>query len=346
MSAGVAPANGEGMGMLKMKFRSMVAASLVALALTGCGSTSDADAGQASEAAAACDRDCLLQAAESYLEALAAHDPSKVPLSPDVTFVENLKRLKPGEGLWQTTTAGKTEFALTVPDPVTQQVGWLGVIEQSGKPVLLALRLKFADGKIAEAEHLVGPPAQGKMDNLKTVRPGFFTEIPADQRLSHDELISIGAAYYDALDDNDGSKAPFAADCERHENGMITAGANAGTPPGWQPGQPRTSSDCAKQLDSQTFVYVDKIENRRLVAADPVTGLVMGFSHFRHPMTNLPYKVINTDGSTTERNKENMPYKPFDFPAAHIFKIGPDGKIHEIEASGITTDFNSPTGWE
>jgi hypothetical protein len=33
-------------------------------------------------------------------------------------------------------------------------------------------------------------------------------------------------------------------------------------------------------------------------------------------------------------------------PAAHIFKIGADGKVHEIEAMGFTAPLNSPTGWE
>jgi hypothetical protein len=33
-------------------------------------------------------------------------------------------------------------------------------------------------------------------------------------------------------------------------------------------------------------------------------------------------------------------------PAAHIFKIGPEGQIHEIEAVGAVVPYNSPTGWE
>jgi hypothetical protein len=33
-------------------------------------------------------------------------------------------------------------------------------------------------------------------------------------------------------------------------------------------------------------------------------------------------------------------------PAAHIFKVGADGQIHEIEAMGFTAPLNSPTGWE
>ena len=41
-----------------------------------------------------------------------------------------------------------------------------------------------------------------------------------------------------------------------------------------------------------------------------------------------------------------MPYKPFDMPAAHIFKIGPEATVHEIEAVGVVAPHNSPSGWE
>ena len=50
--------------------------------------------------------------------------------------------------------------------------------------------------------------------------------------------------------------------------------------------------------------------------------------------------------SEIERNEKNMPFAPFDLPAAHIFKIGADGKVHEIEAVGFVAPPNSPTGWE
>ncbi len=91
--------------------------------------------------------------------------------------------------------------------------------------------------------------------------------------------------------------------------------------------------------------YIAHIDNRRVFAADPELGLVMGLSHFRHPMDNLPYNVKALDGSTVERNKKNMPFAPFDLPAAHIFKIGADGQVHEIEAMGFTAPYNTPTGW-
>ena len=84
----------------------------------------------------------------------------------------------------------------------------------------------------------------------------------------------------------------------------------------------QVARDCRQQLSSNTFQYIDRIDNRRVFAADPATGLVMGLSHFRHPMTNLPYRVTNIDGTTSERNKANMPFAPF------------------------TAPLNSPTGWD
>ena len=37
-------------------------------------------------------------------------------------------------------------------------------------------------------------------------------------------------------------------------------------------------------------------------------------------------------------------YKPFDLPAAYIFKIQ-GGQIHEIEALRFIAPYNSATGW-
>ncbi len=318
----------------------MVAAAAVLLA-------SAAGAAPARAAGQACDRACLVGITDQYLAALVAHDPSKAPLAPGVVFVENVKRMKLGEGLWKTATAGPTDFKVYVPDVTLQQVGWIGVIQQDGKPMMLALRLKIEKGKIVQAEHIaaapLGPPGN---PNIAKVRPGLVREVPAGQRLAHDKLLAIGKTYYDALDDNVGSEAPFAADCQRRENGATTAGDGAGAPPTKDPNTSPIAHDCKGQIDSGSFIYIDRIENRRMVAADPATGLAMGFSQFRHPFTNLPYKVKHIDGTTSERNAQNMTYKPFDMPAAHIFKIGPEGQIHEIEAVGVVVPYNAPTGWE
>ena len=81
--------------------RITVAAAAAGLGLLGL-------AGQAS--ARTCDRACLIGVADRYLAAVVAHEPSKAPLEPNVIFVENVKRMKPGEGLWKTATGGPTSF--------------------------------------------------------------------------------------------------------------------------------------------------------------------------------------------------------------------------------------------
>ncbi len=325
--------------------------------------------------ASACDRDCLIGKTDAYIAALVAHDPSQAPLAANIAFVENVTKLVPGEGLWQSVVTAPGTFAVHVPDAINQSAGYIGMMTYRApppppqglspeerleyslaqvpveQPVIVALRLKFdADGNISEAEHLLSGVREAQLVNLQTMRPGLLTDVPPESRKDHAELITIGASYYDALDDNDGSLMPFAADCERHENGMITASgaprdANAPQVPGATP-QPAVARTCKEQLDSNTFQYIDRIENRRVFAADPQTGLVMGLSHFRHPMDNLPYMVTNLDGTQSERNATSMPFAPFDLPAAHIFKIGADGMVHEIEAMGFQAPLNAPTGWE
>jgi hypothetical protein len=295
----------------------------------------------------ALDRAGLIKLADDYLAALVAHDPGKAPLAADVKTVENAKRIKAGEGLWKTTTAGPTEFRVVVPDAVSQQVGGIFMIQSEGKPAQVGLRLKAANGKIVEAEHMIAMPREPFLANLQKVRPGIPMEVPYEFRDSRGRLLYIAKSYYDALDLNNGSLAPFAHDCERRENGMRTAPYGGPVAGAGIPGAPpRPASlvgmqDCKSQLDSQAMAYITTIDNRRVEIADELTGLALGFSHFRHAMTQKEFKIVNDPG----REVSKMDFQPFDLPALHIYKIW-GGQIHEIEAMGFTAPYNSPTGWE
>jgi hypothetical protein len=350
-----------------------VAAAAAALGLGACSKPAEPTVAAPAAAPTACDRNCLIAATDTYVAALVAHDVAKAPLAGEIAFVENATKTKPGDGFWKSIVKGPSTFAIHVPDEVNQTAGYLAMMtymapppapqgsspEQRAEwaartppveqPVIVAIRLKFdPQGRITEAEHLLSGVREAQMVNLQSPRPGIFSVIPVTQRKSHDELIKLGASYYDALDDNNGELMPFAPDCERHENGMITASSTPSTAPAI-PGAaaaPKVARDCRQQLNSNSFQYIAHIDNRRVFAADPELGLVMGLSHFRHPMDNLPYQVKALDGSSVERNSKNMPFAPFDLPAAHIFKIGADGQVHEIEAMGFTAPYNSPTGWE
>jgi hypothetical protein len=284
-----------------------------------------------------CNRACLKDLANSYVAALVAHDPSKVPLAADVKFVENVTPMKPGEGLWKTASEVPTTFAIYVPDPVSEQVGFIGMMKADGKPIELALRLKVRHGEIVEAEHLIAGNLRDTMlANLHTPRPGLLAVVPKDERSSHAQLLKIGATYYEALVKGDGSLSPFADDCERHENGMITTGSKLmGSPDG----SPKLG--CKTQLDTKVMSYIKRIEPRRVWIADTETGLVFGLSQFRHPMKEDHVDIVGYPGVKSVP----MKFPPFDLPAAHIFKVS-GGKIHEIEAMGFRAPYNSKTGWD
>ena len=294
--------------------------------------------------AAKCDRACLDQTVDNYVAAIVAHDPAKVNFAADVKFVENTEPMKPGDGLWKTAAEGPTTFKIYVPDPVAQQVGFMCMMKEhdkdgAEKPIQFGLRLKLKDGKIVEAEHLI---ARGLMDrslkNLETPRPAFSATVPPADRTPRDKMLKIGESYYTALVTADANHAPFADDCVRRENGMQTTG----NPPSKTPGIGQTGAlGCEAQLKTHTFDYITRIEPRRVWIADPETGLVFGLSQFRQPMEKDYVNIVGVPGT----DKIELKIKPFDLPAAHIFKIY-DGKMHEIEAMGFVMPYNSKTGWE
>jgi hypothetical protein len=304
--------------------------------------------GTCQAANATLDRPALLKLADSYLAALVAHDSSKLPFAGDAKVVENVTRIKVGDGLWKTAQAPPTEFKIVAADPVTQEVGALVVMQVDGKASQVGFRLKLVNGKIVEAEHLYVAIRDPNNPNLQKPRPAIALEIPDEWADSHGRMIHIAKSYYDALDNNNGHLAPFAPDCERHENGFRTAPfggpSRGGSIPGGAPRPPGLMGmqDCTTQMDSGAFQYITTIEDRRVEIADTVTGLAIGFSHFHHPMTEKKFKITGSP-DRTESDMSNQ--KPFDMPAMHIFKIW-GGQIHEIEAIGIVMPYNSQTGWE
>jgi hypothetical protein len=318
----------------------------------------------AQNAGAPCDQGCLLSIADAYLAALVAHDASKAPMAPTATFTEQTKVLKVGnDGLWKSAISVSPTFKIPVADPVSHQIGMIVMMKAQGgafpappprgggpapdpnapADIQLALRLKVENRKITEAEHVIARiSAPSQLNALKTPRAAFSKAVPQAQRNKRNILLLIGNAYYDALTQNNGELAPFAADCGRRENGMHTAGvgrpADAAPPPA---GVGDLPNDCAGQLTSRAMSYITSIDLRRITIADDEHGLVFGLTMFRHPMEQKTLTILNKDGSTSERPWN---FNPFDLEAAHIFKIY-DDTIHEIEAMGFTLPLYSKNGW-
>lgn len=330
--------------MMRAKNLALFGALFSVASLAGCSSGGEG-AGEEMAQGPACDRQCLIDLTDHYLTGLAAHDSAGLPFAEGLGFVENNAVLSPGEGLWQTLTRGAGDFALHVPDEAAQTAGWMGIVGWDNKPAILSVALWLEDGEIARVEHRISEIQDAQLPNFEVPRAGLIGELAQDARLERDVLANIGASYYDAVDDNDGTLMPFAEDCERRENGMITAGAAAGQGPASQD-IPPIAKDCTGQLSSGVMGYITTIEHRDVFAADPVTGLAMGFSVLAHPMAYEPYPVTSEDGTVTMFTVERFGYEPWDNFAAHIWKVGGDVHVHEIEAMGFRDESEAPTGWE
>jgi hypothetical protein len=305
-----------------------------------------------------CDRECLVKQMKQYLAALVKNDPKSVPFAEEVKFVENTANIPVGKGLWATASGGPTEFQIYAADPEVQQVACLVMMQETGKDVLLGARLRLENLKIREAEHHVirdlgsGTFGQMGLANLKKPRPGLLEDVPEAERMPRWELLNIGRSYYDALTGEDGTLAPFAKECERHENGMVTAG---GTPP-----KPDAVTDpemkkmleamasspgantCEAQISTGQFSYITEIRDRRVLVADQQKGLAVGFSMFYHDSLLKKYPYRKPSGEIEMRDSYQG---TFNLPAVHIYKIR-KGKIYEIEATGFTLPYGTKSGWE
>jgi hypothetical protein len=163
----------------------------------------------------------------TYLNALAAQDPSKASLAPNVRFTEDSKDLKVGDGFWKTATK-VGEYRQDIIDVKEQVIATHVVMEAGTGLALFTARLKVNDGKITEVETLVAP-RNGGLGNFN-IRPDMGVEPPAAQKNKREDLIRI-ADYYPrglTIGGFDKVDAPFATDAFRIENGGVMAGPGCG----------------------------------------------------------------------------------------------------------------------
>lgn len=293
-----------------------------------------------------CTRECLAGIMDQYLDALAKNDPAGAPLTGDVILVENTQKTPIGEGLWKTATGGSTDFKIIVADDDDGEVAFMGVIEENGHPTIAAIRLKVADHKIKEIDHLVIHNEDGSPlnPNMSEVRPALLQRQPKLERVPRGKMKEIANLYYEAIVQDNGDVAPFADECQRRENGGISANDQAQTPEEAAEDDFSTfrKMKCGEQLSTGVMSYITDITDRRVFAVDEDKGLVFAFSIFRHSGEPKVMEIVGVPGVTERANE----WGPFELPAAHVFKIR-NGKIHEIEAIGyFSEEAGLTSGWE
>jgi hypothetical protein len=325
------------------------------LSATGLALMSASAAGAADPPATAvapqCGRACLTHAMDDYLAALVRHDASGLPLDRGARFTENTMPLKIGkDGLWVSASEVPTGFRIDVIDVPNGAIGAMALMKAWGNPVLVSIRLKLVNGRITQIEHVLTTNTlrPASLENLTTPRPEFLADVPSAQRSDRQRLVNITDSYFEAAERAQGSLAPFAAHCVRHENGMQTTSNSPPVPWPVPLGSKEAdaameyigSLNCDAQLDTHVMDYIGRLWPRRYEAVDVEKGLVFAFPMFQHPGMRAPVKVYGVPGVDSlplGRSSSNM-------QAGEVFKIV-GGKIVSVEAMGAFLPYGTPSGW-
>ena len=294
-----------------------------------------------------CDRDCLRGMIDQYLAALLRHEETGLPLAANVKFTENTTTLALGDGLWVGASEAPT-FKIYGMDPVAGQAAIFCVMKEFNKPVIVTIRLRVQNRKITEIEQIVrrDPRPEG-LPNLVTPRPGLLQIVPPTERTPREKMRSIANAYFDSIAKGNGSLAPFADDCVRHENGVQTTTVT--TPPEKGPdGGPLSPAmskllalGCHDSMNTGGWTYISAIETRRPLIVDEDKGLVFAFPMFVHRGKVRSMKITGVPGV----DALPISFGPINMQACAVFKIR-SGKIHEIEAMGFLLPYGAKNGWE
>lgn len=330
---------------MRMRYFIIAITSILLLGVSVSGALS-AQAGDTTKSA--CDRACLENYVDRYLDAMTANDPSLELFARDCRFTENGVELPlGGEGLWYS-MSGRGTYKFYIPDVETMQVAYIGTVKEGAAAPsqstpgaeppedtisAIALRLKIDDnGKISEAEQLAirpevslfgpaeesssfFPPTGEAVEKMNTPHEIFTEVIPKDERMSREELVEVGNYYFEGLQRNDGKGYyPFTDDCVRFENGMdVLLSTNAET------GE-QTRMTCKKQFEEGLKGVISRVRDRRFVAIDRERGIAFAFGFFDHHQINWTWQL------------------------AELFKIE-KGNIRRIEAVFDRCPFGMNSGW-
>ncbi len=137
------------------RWRHLSAVYLAAVLLAACGQvrSNESAAGAITNS---CDRACLDGMVNRYLDALVAHDPAKIPTTPNVRFVENGVALPLGSALWKT-ASGRGTYRHYFADVAAGQAGFIGTMREHGKGLILVLRLAV-DEQTDRGDRTAGHP--------------------------------------------------------------------------------------------------------------------------------------------------------------------------------------------
>lgn len=259
----------------------------------------------AAQPAPVCDRECLRDKVTQVLYAFVKHDISKLPVAANLRVTEDAdeKPLK-NVGLVTTVTALRG-FRQDFIDERAGVVGAHVMVEESGAPIMLVVRLKVVGGQITEME-LVPTRSRTEglifnIDGLKAASEMMNYAPRPEQLPTRDEALKAALKYPEGLTlakNFAAVNAPFAPDAYRYENGQIMAGPDC-----------KFQRGC-ENIATQPLTIFERLGDpmTRVVAVDERMGIVW---------LRLAWGVRQEGGDQ--------------LTAFEAFKVF-DGQIHAVEA--------------
>lgn len=256
-----------------------------------------------------------------YLNAMVAHDPSTLPLAPNVRFTEDTREMKLGEGVWKTVQKLRP-YRLDFIDVQQGVAAVHTVLEENGAPILFAGRLKVVDRRITEIETMVVKTREEGVlfapENLKEPTAMMRYVPQPSERMPRAQMIELAARYPAGLKIGSFEKSdvPFAPNAYRFENGVRMAGPGCTfQPPG------------CENMRTQRIPTLAGIK-QRLVAVDEEMGVVL--FHLAFGKGSLP-------GPNDAKGLGLVTFE--------AFKVY-GGMVHAAEAIFEAEPAEGPFGWE
>src|SRR5262247_2785808 len=259
----------------------------------------------AMQSAPSCDRECLRGKVTQLLYAFLKHDVSGLPVADTLRVTEDaVEKPLAKVGLVNTVTRLRG-FRQDIIDERAGMAGAHVVVEESGSPVLLVVRLKVVAAKLTEIELVATrSAAEGLIFNLDglSAPSEVMNYAPRPEQLpTRDEAIKAALHYpagLNAAKTFADVNAPFAADAYRYENGQVMAGPDCKFAPGCQ------------NISTQSLAIFNRLGDvqTRVVAVDERMGIVW----------------LRMAWGVRERGGDQL-------TVWETFKVY-DGKIHAVEA--------------
>jgi hypothetical protein len=241
--------------------------TIVILLLVGCVCTATANA----QPASACDRECLRGKITQLLSAFMKHDVSGLPVADTVRVTEDaVEKPLAKVGLVGTVTRLRG-FRQDVIDERAGVAGAHVMVEETGAPVLLVVRLKVVADKLTEIELVATRSrAEGLIFNIDglSAPSAVMNYAPRPEQLANRDTVTKAALKYPeglaAAKTFAAVNAPFAPDAYRFENGQLMAGPDCKFAPGCQ------------NISTQSLAIFQRLgePQTRIIAVDERMGIV------------------------------------------------------------------------